>query len=193
MEIKCYFKYGLIFVSFITCCVELFLLPKHWHRKALHRISSQSVIAFPLAYCPCSRILPRPQQIESNVAFNATTCSHDAFSRGPGQQVVSFSFYGDIHTDVAVKKGYFEGIRGNLDLMAKFYPNWIMRVYFDLAPDDPVLTDLCELACENEILDICHVAHLPGTPMVDAREVFAMNWRFFPTLDPQVNPFFLRN
>ena len=27
---------------------------------------------------------------------------------------------------------------------------------------------------------------LPGTPVTDASKIFAMNWRFFPTLDPQV-------
>ena len=51
---------------------------------------------------------------------------------------------------------------------------------------------MCDLACNNEQLDICHAGDLPGTPMVDARKVFAMNWRFFPTLDPQViNELFL--
>ena len=30
------------------------------------------------------------------------------------------------------QKGYMEGIAGNLDLMEKFYPGWIMRLYFDL-------------------------------------------------------------
>ncbi len=34
---------------------------------------------------------------------------------------------------------------------------------------------------------MCHASELPGTPMVNAEDVFAMNWRFFPTLDPQVN------
>ncbi|XP_059085397.1 uncharacterized protein LOC131882310 [Tigriopus californicus] len=188
MDIKHYFKYGLIVVASVTCCLELLLLPRHLLRKARHYVddSSQNLFTFPLAHCPCSRTLPRPQNA-STVPFNATTCSRDAFVRGDGQQVVSFSFYGDVHTKVAVQKGYFEGIRGNLDLMAQFYPNWIMRVYFDLATNDPVLSDLCDLACQYEVLDICHVAQLPGAPMVDARQVFAMNWRFFPTLDPQVD------
>ena len=61
-----------------------------------------------------------------------------------------------------------------------------MRVYFDLDPKHPVLKDLCDLACSNDQLDICHAGKLPGTPMKDARKIFAMNWRFFPTLDPQV-------
>ena len=103
-----------------------------------------------------------------------------------GQKIVGFSFYGDLNTDHSRSKGYFEGIRGNLELMPKYYPGWIMRIYFDLDPKHPVLQDLCDLACNNEQLDICHAGKLPGTPMKDARKVFAMNWRFFPTLDPQV-------
>ena len=108
------------------------------------------------------------------------------FSRGKGQKVVGFSFYGDLNSDHSKSKGYFEGIKGNLDLMPKYYPGWIMRVYFDLDPKHPVLKDLCDLACSNDQLDICHAGKLPGTPMKDARKIFAMNWRFFPTLDPQV-------
>ena len=33
---------------------------------------------------------------------------------------------------------------------------------------------------------MCNVRQLPGVPKVDASEIFPMNWRFFPTLDPQV-------
>ena len=84
------------------------------------------------------------------------------------------------------KKGYFEGIVGNLELIPKYYPGWIMRLYYDLDKNDPVLKDLCELACQDNNLDICDAKHLPGTPFKDASKVFAMNWRFFPTLDPQV-------
>ena len=84
------------------------------------------------------------------------------------------------------KKGYFEGIVGNLELMPKYYPGWVMRLYYDLNKKDPVLKDLCELACQHDYLDICDAKHLPGTPFKDASKVFAMNWRFFPTLDPQV-------
>ena len=100
---------------------------------------------------------------------------------------MGFSFYGDITADYSKKKGYFQGIQGNLAIMPKYYPDWTMRIYFDLDPKDPILGDLCELACNSEILDLCHAGKLPGTPMMDARKVFPMNWRFFPTLDPQVN------
>ena len=107
--------------------------------------------------------------------------------------MVAFSFYGEITTEVSIKKGYFEGIEGNLELMGEFYPGHTMRVYYDLDDSDPILQELCRLACRNPILDICNVKSLPGTPLVNATQVFAMNWRFFPTLDPQVGPLFVQS
>ena len=68
-----------------------------------------------------------------------------------------------------------------------YYPDFVMRVYVDLAKEDPVLKDLEHLEKANGNLDICDIKALPGTPMVDATKVFAMVWRFFPTLDPQVS------
>ena len=70
---------------------------------------------------------------------------------------------------------------------------WVMRLYFDLDKTDPIHAALCKLACSDTNLDICDAANLPGTPMKDATKVFAMNWRFFPTLDPQVSKFFRIN
>jgi hypothetical protein len=124
---------------------------------------------------------------DQGIRFNETTCSLDAFRRGVGQKIVGFSFYGDINSDVSKKKGYFEGIAENLNLLPSHYPGWIMRLYFDLDKNDPVLQELCKLACNDNNFDICDAASLPGTPMKNATEVFAMNWRFFPTLDPQVS------
>ena len=68
-----------------------------------------------------------------------------------------------------------------------------MRLYYDLPPSDPILTRLCSLACSDPNLDLCYIRELPGTPMKNAKEVFAMNWRFFPTLDSQVDYFVSRD
>jgi hypothetical protein len=75
----------------------------------------------------------------------------------------------------------------NLELLPVHYPDWVMRIYTDLEKSDPRFEDLCSLACQNPNLDICDVKNLPGTPLVDATKVFARNWRFFPSLDPQVS------
>lgn len=138
-----------------------------------------------LEHCKCKRTIQVVESAEI-IDYNQTTCGQDAFARGSGQKVISFSFYGDIKTEYSKKKGYFDGLEGNLKLMPKYYPGWIMRVYFDLDDADPVRAEMCNLACNSTILDLCHAGQLPGTPMVDARKVFPMNWRFFPTLDPQV-------
>ena len=137
-------------------------------------------------HCDCQRNLKEVQENPTNLNFNQTTCSYDAFLRGPHQKVISFSFYGDINSDRSKMKGYFEGIVGNLKLIPKFYPGWIMRLYYDLDKNDPILKDICTLACSDNNLDICEVKHLPGNPVIDATDIFAMDWRFFPTLDPQV-------
>ena len=49
----------------------------------------------------------------------------------------------------------------------------------------PVQADLCALTCADSNLDVCLVQSLPVTPKQNATNVFPMNWRFFPTLDPQ--------
>ena len=66
------------------------------------------------------------------------------------------------------------------------------RLYYDLSPDDPVLPKLCDLSCEAN-LDLCDIQRLPGNPMENATYMFPMNWRFLPTLDPQVNVYLSRD
>ena len=43
------------------------------------------------------------------------------------------------------------------------------------------------------MVDTFSLRSLPGTPVTDASEIFAMNWRFFPTLDPQVDLYLCRD
>ena len=84
-----------------------------------------------------------------------------------------------------------QGIADNLDLVPRHYPGWVIRVYYDLEPEDPELRRLCDLACSNPSLDICHVRNNPASG--DISQIFAMNWRFFPTLDPNVDTFVSRD
>ena len=123
------------------------------------------------------------------VPFSETTCSRRAFKRGSNQKVISYVFYGDSESKNHKTRRYFDGIKSNLELMKKLYgSSWIMRLYYDLDPaDHQLMLQLCDLACADPQLDLCNVRSLPGTPVVDASSMFAMNWRFFPTLDPQVD------
>ncbi|XP_059090103.1 uncharacterized protein LOC131885916 [Tigriopus californicus] len=141
--------------------------------------------------CQCQ--IQLPQVYSTHSSFEDTTCSATAFARGDHQRVVGFSFYGDSRSPKHKSKQYYQGIIDNLGLMNKFYPGWIMRLYFDLNLGDDLLGSLCELSCQNANLDLCHIQHLPGTPLPNASRIFPMNWRFFPTLDPQVDLFVSRD
>jgi len=151
----------------------------------LSKDSNTTIVRFKLEHCNCERTLEIFKN-ENEPLFNSTTCGMDAFRRGSHQRTIGFSFYGDPRTPRHKSKQYFQGISENLNLLPRFYPGWTMRLYYDLAPNDPLLVDLCSLACKDSNMDLCYVKNLPGVPMKDATKVFAMNWRFFPTLDPQV-------
>jgi hypothetical protein len=152
---------------------------------------------FRLQHCDCERTLRVPKNVTDDHRYLTTaadigpdywktTCSRDAARRGPGQRVVAFSFYGSPTTARHKAKQYFAGIVENLELMPNRYPDWVMRLYYDMEATAPLMQELCGLACGSAHLDLCYVQELPGTPMRNASQVFAMNWRFFPTLDPQV-------
>ena len=43
-----------------------------------------------------------------------------------------------------------------------FIIGWIIRLYYDLAQDDPILPKLCGLSCQTNF-DLCDIQRLPGT------------------------------
>ena len=157
------------------------------HQVVNYWPASKTRTSIKLEHCPCKRQIKSAHLTNSQyIAYENTTCSRDAYARGQGQKVVGFSFYANVNSKKSKVRGYFQGIRANLELMKRFYPGWQMRVYFDLDEGNPLKNDLCKMACKYSILDLCHAGKLPGSPIKDARKVFAMIWRFFPTLDPQV-------
>ena len=107
----------------------------------------------------------------------------------------SFAFFGDPNSSIHQKRGYFEGIRKNLEAISTFYnSSWSVRLYHDIGPDDPLMVDLCKLACSNNRLDLCPVDQLaPHHLLANAVNMFPMLWRFFPTLDSQVDIFMSRD
>ena len=141
-------------------------------------------------------ILPYSAEIidKNGINFNDTTCGLKSYLRGQGQKVIGFSYYGDSRSKHHQEKKYFEGIKSNLELLGKYYPDWIIRLYYDPASsEDPVLPKLCHLSCSSGHLDLCDIQRLPGTPKRNATHVFPMNWRFFPTIDPQVDIYLSRD
>ena len=155
---------------------------------------SDTGVSFSLEHCDCIRTLARVDN-SSLVPYNATTCGRDAYQRGAHQKVAGFSFYGSTSSKMHKMKKYFVGIEENLEKMTELYgEDWVMRLYYDLEPSDQQLMgQLCDLACSNNNIDLCNIRKLPGTPVKDATEIFAMNWRFFPTLDPQVDIYLCRD
>ena len=105
---------------------------------------------------------------------------------------MSFVFYlrndtSRVTIDQKMKK-YFSGIKRNLQKVRELYnETWVTRLYFDVNNNGSLLNQLCDLACNHDDLDLCDVRALPGNPVRDAIKINAMNWRFFPTLDPQVD------
>ena len=49
------------------------------------------------------------------------------------------------------------------------------------------MVDLCDLACSTDCLDLCPVTQLAHPLLANAVHMFPMIWRFFPTLDTQVD------
>ena len=71
-----------------------------------------------------------------NITLKNTTCGPTAFERGSHQKVVAFTFY-ESESDLEVKsdetRHYFEGIRENLALMKEYYPDFVMRLYYEVS------------------------------------------------------------
>ena len=68
-----------------------------------------------------------------------------------------------------------------------------MRYLFSQNNQFPFISELCVMACNNTVIDLCDTGNLPGTPFRDTRNMFPMLWRFFPTLDPQVDIYLSRD
>ena len=170
-----------------------------------YRGQQRQTKSFKLELCDCTRTLVIPlihltsiensTTFQQQISFNSTTCGWSAYQRGNHQKIVGFSFYGNSNSSVRSAKQYFVGIEENLEKMTELYgEDWVMRLYYDLDPSDQQLMDqLCDLACTNNNIDLCNIRKLPGTPVKDATKIFAMNWRFFPTLDPQVDIYLCRD
>jgi len=146
-----------------------------------------SHIVIKLEYCNCQRRIQRKENI-IETDFSQTTCGQDAYQRGSNQKILAFSFYGNPKTKEQRRRKYFQGIERNLAEMGAVYGKaWTMRLYIDLELSSPVFKKLCSLACSNNNFDLCLASNLPGNPVRNASNIFPRIWRFFPTLDPQVD------
>ena len=176
-----------VWINFIP--IEV-VYPELWNYPTRQGVETE----LELEHCDCVRRLTRVNEsVDHNVHYNSTTCGQDAYSRGPNQKVVSFTFFHGARAAYEKnKKKFFEGIIENLALVRQLYGNgWTMRLYYDLDPGpagQQELRQLCDLACSNPQLDLCNMRSLPAHPFTlkDASEVYPLLWRYFPTLDLQV-------
>lgn len=163
--------------------LHITLSDNHAHLASL--TTETSSIAINSEYCECG--ISHSRKIASDIKFESTTCGRTAFERGPHQKVIAFTYYKLNKTNPSVKERlYFKGINHNLQNITKLYPGWIMRLYFHIEKDDLKTKEtLCELLRKHSNLDLCKVDALPGRLGLNT-SVHPGNWRFFPTLDPQV-------
>ena len=64
-------------------------------------------------------------------------------------QIVAFSFYGNPNSEQGKSRKYFQGIKDNLKEVPIFYPDWTLRLYYDLEDSHPLMKELCDLACND--------------------------------------------
>ena len=98
-----------------------------------------------------------------------------------GQKIVSFSYYGNPQEDLSQTRGYFKHIWTNLQAIKMFYPGWTMRVYHDIPKNDSRLAELCHIACNQPLIDLCDIRDIPAIG-----NMIGMNpssWRFLPMLE----------
>ena len=153
-----------IFLSFLLLSCFTFLYNKRNTEHTISKFEDETEAnvnskTFQLEHCNCSRTLVDVKEnTNDSVQFLKTTCSRDAFQRGPNQKVVGFSFYGDSSSEAHKAREYFGGIQENLRLVRSQYgADWSLRLYYDLAQSDELMGRLCELACNNSHLDLCNV------------------------------------
>ena len=114
-----------------------------------------------------------------------TTCSQEAFARGQGQKVFSFSLFKK-EGKKDLDKRFLDGLKLNLDRIAELYPGWVVRVYHNLTREE-VTKHLCPLACNHnhsDILDLCQTSSNPL--LMSSSMIIPTVWRFLPLADDQV-------
>ena len=111
-----------------------------------------------LKRCQCSRKI---EKSSISVPKTVSVCDNYATLRPNGQKVVAYSYFGQ-SSQIRVFTHYLSQIAERSEEIRKFYPNWIMRIYFHLNDDDILAQDkLCEFWCRNDHIDLCNVEALP--------------------------------
>ena len=136
-------KIILIFISVITIFILLLLV--HLGTK----IDIKSSLN-----CECVR------QVR-NTKLTPSLCDNFSSMRNPGQKIVSYSFYGN-SSEKSIQNRYLGNIQSRAEEIHRLYPDWIMRIYYDLEDNDVLAKEkLCQIWCQNQHVDLCDVTDLP--------------------------------
>ena len=60
------------------------------------------------------------------------------------KKIIAFSYFDPKNTD-PYNRHYFDGIAKNLKGIQKFYPGWIMRLYYQIDQNSRNMESLCKL------------------------------------------------
>ena len=93
--------------------INTFIQPSKFSDLKLENIAGKEPLPvnnFRLEHCLCQRLLGSKTGLgKVGIEFAQTTCGRDAYARGPGQKVVAFTIYGDVHSKQAKRRQYFQG------------------------------------------------------------------------------------
>ncbi|XP_068213707.1 uncharacterized protein [Palaemon carinicauda] len=123
-----------------------------------------------------------------------SSCSEEASARGPNQRVVSYSYFGNT-SDPGLYNRYFSEIRARAIEIQQHYPDFVMRVYHNVGPEDEKgRREMCRAYCDFPHLDFCNVRELPE-PWFDfsAKQKVGTMWRFLTLMDPLVDTTMFRD
>eukprot|EP00091_Calanus_sinicus_P017080 TRINITY_DN36867_c0_g1_i1.p1 TRINITY_DN36867_c0_g1~~TRINITY_DN36867_c0_g1_i1.p1 ORF type:complete len:141 (+),score=20.11 TRINITY_DN36867_c0_g1_i1:32-424(+) len=67
---------------------------------------------------------------------------------------------------------FFNGFQTNIDLLPKYYPGWVVRIYHDIEESDPLTEMFCEFSCKYDYVDMCNARFLPGSILKNPKEYF---------------------
>lgn len=142
-----------------------------------------------------------------NYAYNITfeqanelsfTCdAYNVLKRGFKQKVISYSLFG-------TGRNYYDKLKSLAKQVEKFYPGWIIRVYYDQSIDKSII---CQVECEKdengELLDnadFCNVNKISlklnkseKSSILNGAYLDGTKWRWLPIGDSFVDVFSSRD
>ncbi|CAF0866460.1 unnamed protein product [Brachionus calyciflorus] len=117
------------------------------------------------------------------------TCDlYKSLKRGLNQKVVAYSLYG-------TNDRYYKLISHTSEMVKKFYPDHVMRIYHDDSINKSII---CQLECANPHIDFCNIHKLPLSlenfnQVLNLNYIHSMEWRFLPIGDTFVDLFHSRD